>query len=50
MDLSRERLDVISGGRITLPKKFREALGIKEKSILEAYIHNGKLVIEVLVR
>ena len=50
MSLPRERITVISGGRITLPKRFRKELGIEEKSILEGYVYNGKIVLEVLVK
>jgi len=42
----RYRIMVRSKGRIVLPKKLREALGIKEGSILECYAYGDKLIIE----
>ena len=40
---------MISDGRITLPKRFREELGIKEGSILEGHVYKEKIVLEVLL-
>ena len=45
----RSRTIVTSGGRISIPKKIRDALSIKEGSVLELYIYKGKMIIEVLV-
>jgi len=50
VSLPRERAEVISDGRVTIPKRFRDELEIKEGSILEAYVVNKKLVFEVLMR
>ena len=49
MSLSRERIKMLADGRITIPKRFREELGVKEGSILEASLYKGKLLLEVLV-
>jgi AbrB family looped-hinge helix DNA binding protein len=47
----KERVEVVQNGRITIPKRLREKLGIKDGSILEAYVtEKGKLVIEVLLK
>ena len=43
MDLPRERVKMIADGRITIPKRFREHLGVKEGSILEVSLYKGKL-------
>ena len=45
----RSRTIVTSGGRISIPKKIRDELSIKEGSVLELYVYKGKVVIEVLV-
>ncbi|MEM0111359.1 MAG: AbrB/MazE/SpoVT family DNA-binding domain-containing protein [Candidatus Parvarchaeota archaeon] len=47
----KDRVLVIDNGRITIPKKLREYLKIKDGSVLEIYAEgNNKLVLEVLVR
>ena len=45
----RERVKVGDKGRIVLPKPIRQALGVKTDSILEVYLYNGKIVMEVLI-
>ena len=45
----RYRIMVRSKGRIVLPKKLREALDIKEGSIIECYVYGDKLIIEKIV-
>lgn len=50
MSLPRKRINVIGDGRITIPKAFRDKLGINKKSILEGYILKNKIVLEVLAR
>lgn len=45
----KARVRVISHGRITIPKRLREHLKIKEGTILEAYAQEGKLILEVLI-
>ncbi len=50
MSLPRKIINVIEDGRITIPKAFRDKLGIKKKSILEGYVLKDKIVLEVLVR
>ena len=50
MGLSRRRIVVISAGWVTIPRVFREALELREGSILEGYVVSGKLVFEVLVK
>ena len=42
----RYRIMVRSKGRIVLPKKIRETLGIKEGTIIECWVYEGKLIIE----
>ena len=42
----RYRIMVRSRGRIVLPKKVRERMGIKEGCLLECYIYGDKLIIE----
>ena len=42
----RYRIMVRSKGRIVLPKKIRETLGIKEGTIIECYVYGDKLIIE----
>ena len=49
-DQLRERVEVIERGRITIPKKIREKLGIKEGTILEVYLFKDKIILDVLVR
>ena len=49
VQMLRERVKVGDKGRIVLPKPIRQALGIKNDSILEVYLYNGKIVMEVLV-
>jgi AbrB family looped-hinge helix DNA binding protein len=47
----RERVEVDSFGRITIPKKIRQQLQLKNGSILEAYpVKDNKIVLEVLIR
>jgi len=48
MSLLRKEITVIGDGRITIPKTFREILGIKEKSVLEGYVTKNKIVLEVI--
>ena len=40
----------IKDGRITIPKKFREHLEVKEGSIFEVYLYGEKLLLEVLAK
>ena len=42
----RYRIMVGSKGRIVLPKKLREALDIREGTIIECWVYEGKLIIE----
>jgi len=42
----RYRIMVGSKGRIVLPKKLREALDLREGTIIECYVYGDKLVIE----
>ena len=46
----RERTLVISEGRITIPQKIRNKLGIKEGSVVEVYVVKDKIIVEVLTR
>ena len=39
---------VIRNGQITLPKEFRDALGIDEGQILEAELENSRIVLKPL--
>jgi len=48
MSLPKKIIKVIGDGRITIPKKFREELRIKEKSVLEGYVTKNKIVLEVI--
>jgi len=45
----RERTFVIADGRITIPKRIRDRLGLKDGSIVEVYLVGNKIVVEVLV-
>ena len=49
VQMLRERVKVGDKGRIVLPKPIRQALGVKTDSILEVYLYNGKIVMEILV-
>ena len=42
----RFRILVRSRGRIVLPKRIRERMGIREGCLLECYIYENKLIIE----
>ena len=39
-------IKVIRNGQITLPKEFREALGIEEGQILEAEIEESRIILK----
>ena len=39
---------VVRNGQITLPKEFRDALGIDEGQILEAEIKNSRIILKPL--
>ena len=41
---------MIKDGRITIPKRFREQLGVKEGSIFEVSLYGSKLLLEVLIK
>ena len=42
----RYRILVRSKGRIVLPKKLREALDLREGTIIECWVYGEKLIIE----
>ena len=42
----RYRIMVRSKGRIVIPRKLREALDLREGTIIECYVYSGKLIIE----
>lgn len=47
----RERIELLKDGRITIPKKWRDLLGLKHGSILEAKLTETKqIILEVLAR
>jgi len=49
-EAEHERVQMLTEGRVTIPKKIREELGIKDGSILEAYLDGKKIILEVLVK
>ena len=50
MSLPRERVKMIKDGRITIPKRFREQLEVKEGSVFEVSLYGRKLLLEVLIK
>jgi AbrB family looped-hinge helix DNA binding protein len=44
------RVIVRSKGQITLPQEVREALGIREGSILELRLDGGRIIMEVIAK
>jgi AbrB family looped-hinge helix DNA binding protein len=47
----KERVVVVDKGRITIPKRIRDLLKIKDGSVLEMYpLEDNKVVMEVLIR
>jgi AbrB family looped-hinge helix DNA binding protein len=44
------RVIVRSKGQITLPQEVREALGIREGSILELRVEGSRLIMEVIAK
>jgi len=44
------RVIVQNQGRISIPKQVREALGLREGSILEVKVEENRIVLEVLVK
>jgi AbrB family looped-hinge helix DNA binding protein len=46
----RERVKVGLKGRIVIPHSIRKELELKKNSILEVYLYNEKIIMEVLVK
>ncbi len=46
IDIQEEWVNVLSKGLITIPKKMREIVGIKEGDIAKVKIQNKKIIIE----
>lgn len=39
---------ILRGTRVTIPRRFRDALGLKDKSVLECRVQDNKIILRLV--